>query len=323
MEEREVESLGAALREGVISQEQYDALVARLQRERAAQVSTEMRRRLLWVGLVLLAILVVFLSASLLTVGQRLVVVVVALFPSVGLAARFWPDPEKFHLSRGLLGLAILEGMVALLLARWERYLGLEPHLAGLVAVTAFGAILGIQQNSTWLASPSFAAFYAGFLTLGYPMGTDFFGTVLGVSIALAVGVVIIAWAWKMEKLVALRDAYERRKTVLGQLARGHFVLFTLYLFPALLFLLGAWNTAQVSLAGLVPFLVALVGVLYARRMNDWKLLSVSSVLLALLAWLVVPFTGVFVWPVAVLVTAGVLIYLGVRRSGGAPAPRA
>ena len=318
MEESETDSLDSALRDGIITREQYDILKARQHAERSEQVSDQVRRRLLWVGLLLLAVLVFFLSIAFLTVGQRLLVTGGGLVATLVGAVLLWRDPNKVHLSRGLLGLSMIETMVVLLLARWEGYLNLEAHLSALIAVTVFGALLGIYKNSTWLASPSFVAFYIGFVTVGLPLTPDLYLAALAVSIGAAVLVVGVVWTWRLGGLIRLRDAYMRRAMVFGQLARGHFLLFNLYLLVGLAVL---FSRLQIPydvigpVTGLMPFLVALVAVLYARSTNDPKLLTVASVVLALDAWFFVFASGNFyVWPVAVLVTAGILIYLGVRR---------
>ena len=311
-----VESLEAALRDGVITQEQYDALVARLGADRETRLSEDLRRRLVGAGLLLLGAFVVFLALTYLSMGQRLALVSAALVATSCLAVMFWRDPAKVDLSRGLLGLGMFEAMLVLLLARWERYLGLEAHVGALVVVAGFGAILGIVQNSTWLASPSFLALYVGLVTAGLPVGSDFLVGVLLFSVVVAAGVVGLVWAWRRGALKGLHDAYVRRQRALGQLARGHLVLFDLYLPIGLSALLirppvGVSMEAY-AVIGLAPFLVALVAVLYARAVRDPKLLTSASLLMVAVAW--VPWARSVVLPVAILVTAGVLIYLGIQR---------
>lgn len=319
------DSLRAALRDGVISREQYDALIARMQTDHAEGVSADVRRRLVAAGLLLLGILAVFLAVAYLTMGQRLALVSIGLGASAALAAYVWRDPSKVDLSRGLLGLAVFEAMLVLLLARWERHIDLEAHVAMLVAVAGFGAGFGIQQNSTWLATPSFVALYVGLVTAGLPVGSDFSIAVLAFSAAFALGVVGLVWAWGRGAMLRAREGYVRRKRVLASLARGHLVLFDIYLFYGLVILLYRLRlatTESLAMAGFPPFLVALVAILYARKTRDPKLLTVGAILLAVVAWIFVPISGTFfVAPVAVLVTAAALIYLGIRRRAGTAEP--
>lgn len=323
MERPGTESLESALRDGVITREQYDALVARMGRERSEEISDRTRRRVLWIGLVLLGILVLYVSVSFLTVGQRLALVLGALIATVAGAAFWWRDPDRFDLSRGLVGLAVVEAMIALFLARQESYVSQDEHLAILIAVTSFGALLGIRQSSTWLASPSFFALYVGLVSVGFSYLTEVHVVALAASVTIAVASAAIVAAWHAGYLAGLRDAYERRRRVLGQLARGHLLLFGLYLPVGILIVLpraGFVDEPFLSFAVLPSYLVALVAVLYARWTQDAKLLTTSSVLLALVTWLFLLASGrVYVWPVAVLVTAAVLIFLGVRR-GRSPA---
>jgi MFS family permease len=311
-------ALKASLEAGVINREQYDAIVARIESERTEGLSRDVRRRLLGAGLLLLAVLVAFIAVAYLSMGQRLALGSVSLAALSGLAAMTWRDPSKIDLSRGLLGVAVFDAIVVLLLARWERYLYLESHVAALVAVTAFGAVLGIRENSTWLASSSFAALYVGLVTAGIPYGWDATAWILAFAVGFAVGVVVLVWAWSLGALPFLRNRYVRRRKVLSQLARGHLVLFDIYLFYGIV----VWQTrfgftsaTDFAFTGVVPFLVALAAVLYARNTRDTKLLNVATILIAVIAWMVVPVSGgFFVWPAAILVTAGALIYLGTRK---------
>lgn len=318
MEHREEESLEAALREGVISREQYEVLVAKMVRDRLEEISERTHRRVLWIGLVLLGILVLYASVSFLTVGQRLTLVLGALIATAIAAVLFWRDREKFDLSRGLVGLAVVEAMIALFLARHESYVSQDTHLLVLIAVTSFGAFLGIHQNSTWLASPSFFALYIGLLSVGFSFQTEVHVLALGVSVTIALAVAGMVGAWHAGYLLKLRDAYARRRGVLGQLARGHLVLFGLYLPVGILIVLPRAGFVDESVSWLVAlpsYLVALIAVLYARWAKDVKLLTTASILLALVTWLFLfASRRVYVWPFAVLVTASVLIFLGVWR---------
>jgi hypothetical protein len=312
------EPLEGALRDGVISREQYDVLAARMRLERREETSERTRRRILWVGLVLLGILVIYLAGSyLIAAAERLVVVSVGLVATAIAAIVFWRDPEKFELSRGLVGLAVVEAAFALVLVRQAGQLPQTELQILLAAVCGFGVLLGIHQNSTWLASPSFFAFYAGFFFVGVPYQTEFQLAVLGLSLTIAAIVPVILWAWHEGQLRSLQDAYVRRQRALGQIARGHLVLFGLYLPFGLLIASpriglpydGYW------LYGLPSFGIALLAILYARWRTDEKLLMDASILLALVSWLFLYLSrSVYTWPLAVFMTAAVLIYLGVRR---------
>lgn len=321
MEDRHTDSLKSALRDGVITKEQYEALRIRLQTERAGKAMNLAARRLVWIGLILIGILVVSLSLLYLNLSQRMLFLAPALTATATVSFLFWRDVRRFSLSRGLLGLAIFEATILLVLFR--EYAGLPPVqvLGFLVPVTLFGTILGLHQNSTWLATPSVFSFYVGFFWSGLWTVVSFdqlLIAVLLISVSIAAGITLMVWGWRTGRLRRLREEYLRRETSLGQLARGHLILFVVFLVLALSVTLprtGMGFELASLLAGLVPFMVALTVVIYARRTDDAKLLNVATLLLALVAWLFVPFSrNLLVWPLAVLLTAAVLIYLGVRR---------
>jgi hypothetical protein len=70
----------------------------------------------------------------------------------------------------------------------------------------------------------------------------------------------------------------------------------------------------ELSLVFIPSYLVALATPLYARSTNNEKLLVDATILLALVGWLFVLGSRAAMWPLAVLVTAAVLIFLGIHR---------
>jgi len=331
--DRDRNALEAAVRDGLITHDQYEALRSRLEAEKAHREAETVGRKAMWVGLVLLAIVGAFLAFVFLDLGQRIVLLGVAVAITAGISAWLLRDPGKTTLSRGLLGLTIFEASLLLLLATQDGRIPLEWSVAILATATSFGLILGIYEDSAWLASPSVASLYLYLYFSGVMFGYDFWVPLLIVSVAIALGVVGLTAAWHAGRLVRLRQAYLRRRASLGQLARAHLVLFDLYLaavLPFVVFRSVPSDTVTFSLLGLVPFLVALVAVLYVRWSSDPKLMTVSSFLLVAVAWIFVFVSGRFygwpfyLWPTAVIVTAAVLIYLGVRRQRAtAPSARA
>ena len=318
--------MDSALREGLITQEQYHALRVRMAAAVVREETEAVGRRVLWIGLLLLAIFVASLTLLVLDRTERIVVVSGALTASFFLAIAFWRDARKVTLSRGMLGLTVFSTMVLLLLLL-SSGLTEEMFLSLLVPLTIAGTVLGIQQNSTWLASPSAASFYIGFIFSNISSRYSLIREALVASVLIAIAVAILLVSWRNGRLPLLRDAYRRREVSIGQLARGHFALFVLFLPFALIDFLsriGIYESGVVASAGLVPFLVAFAGVLYARSTRDRKLLTVSSLIVPAVAWLFLPFSRfpAVLWPVALLVTAAVLIYLGITtrqpdRPGG------
>lgn len=318
-------SLEEALRDGLITKDQYEALRERFEARHARQATSRISRRLTWTGLVLVGLFVLFYAAFFLDEAARIALTTGVLAVTAVLAAALWKDPERVHLSRGLLGLAVLEGVALLLLLRLTGDLPLGPYLVGLILTTLAGTGFGIRENSTWLASPSAAAFYVGIVPAGLPLDRTFIEAVFAVSVALAVLVALLVAAWETGRLHDLRAAYLRRRESVSQLARGHLVLFVLYTILALIVLepFGIRGAAS-DAVGTVPFLLALAALLYARYTGDEKLLTVSSLLLAGVAWAFLWVTHRFLlfWPAGVLVTAAVLIYLGASLGlirGGPP----
>ncbi|MFQ6013231.1 MAG: hypothetical protein ACE5LS_06270 [Thermoplasmata archaeon] len=323
MEEEGPEALEAALREGIISEDQYEALKARLARERTRETTGLAARRLLWTGLVLVASLVIYVTTVFLDYQQRIAILGVGLGITFGLALWLWRQPGRFTLSRGLLGLAIFQFAILLLLLQAFQSIPGSALLVALTIVTILGASLGIRENSTWLATPSVVSFYIGFL--GGPGGAlvsfdTLLETTLIVSLVIAVLVAVLLWAWRRGQLRSAHAWYLRREAALGQLGRGHFVLFTVFVFLVLVVLAPSgrrffFDQAPVT-ASLIPFGIALAGLLYAWRTENTQLLAVASFLILLLTRLLVPFSGVTLWPIAVSVTAALLIYLGLRIRG-------
>lgn len=325
MEDSDVDSLEAAFREGEISEDQYEALKARLARGRARQATGLAARRLLWTGLILVAILVIYTAFFFLDNLQRIAVLGAGLGGAVAFAALLWRRPERFVLSRGLLGLSIFLFAVLLILLQSVQGAPGLVLLAALTTVTALGAILGVRENSTWLATPSVVSFYVGFMGLGIALLSfyAFVEAVFVASIVIAALIVGVLWAWGRGRLRGAREWYRRREATLGQLGRGHFVLFTLFVFFALVALPqlggGLLFVGGFFLATLIPFGLALAGLLYAWRTANGKLLTVASLLILVLGWFFVPFSGITFWPIALAVTAAVLIYLGLRSRWRTP----
>ena len=320
MEDTGLDSLEAAYREGEISEDQYEALKARLVRKRAQKATRLAARRLLWTGLILVAILVIWVALTLLDQTQQIAVLGAGLGTTLAFTLLLWRQPDRFTLSRGLLGLTIFQFAVLLLLLQDFQSVPRVALLPALIVVTVFGAVLGIRENSTWLATPSVLSFYIGFIGLGFVFVSfnALIETSLVVSAAIAAFVTVLLGAWRLGQLQRVHTWYLHSEAALGQLGRGHFVLFTLFVFFGLAVLEpfgGGYFFGPPRLVPiLAPFGIALAGLLYAWKTANGKLLTVASLLILVLAWFLIPFSGGLVlWPIAVSVTAAVLIYLGLR----------
>ena len=296
-EDTGLDSLEAAFREGEISEDQYEALKARLARERAQKATGLAARRLLWTGLILVAILVIYVALVFLDQPQRIAVLGAGLGTTLAFAFLLWRQPDRFTLSRGLLGLTIFQFTVLLLLLQGFQSVPHSALLAALTVVTVLGAVLGIRENSTWLATPSVLSFYIGFIGLGIAFGVGiafvsfnaFIEILLVVSLVITALVTGLLWAWRLGRLRRMRTWYLRSEAALGQLGRAHFVLFTLFVFLALAVLPpfggGFFFGPPRFLPILVPFGIALAGLLYAWKTENGKLLTVASLLILVLAW--------------------------------------
>jgi hypothetical protein len=320
VEDTGLDSLEAAYREGEISEDQYEALKARLVRKRAQKATRLAARRLLWTGLILVAILVIWVALTLLDQTERIAVLGAGLGTTLAFTLLLWRQPDRLTLSRGLLGLTIFQFTVLLLLLQGFESVPHAALLPALIVVTVLGAVLGIRENSTWLATPSVLSFYIGFIGLGiaFVSFNALVETSVYVSVVIAAVVAVLLGAWRLGQLQRVHTWYLRSEAALGQLGRGHFVLFTHFMFFALTvvepfgggYLFGPSRLVPI----LVPFGIALAGLLYAWKTENGKLLTVASLLILALAWFLLPFSGVLaLWPIAVSVTAAVLIYLGLR----------